>query len=162
VGNNRPGDNRPLILFDGVCNLCNSTVQWVIERDKEERFHFATLQSVSARRELERVMDPEEIDSLPDSIVFLDSKGVHTRSTAALRIAQGLGPPYALLGVGLVVPRLIRDALYDLIARHRYRWFGRRDTCMTPTPDLAGRFLDAGLLPPPTDSQEADSEGTSS
>ena len=135
---------------------------WVIERDGEEQFRFATLQSAAARRELETVMGPEEIDGLPDSIVLLDRDGVHVRSSAALRIARALGPPYALLGVGWVLPRPIRDALYDLIARNRYRWFGRRDTCMMPTPDLAGRFLDAGQLPPPTDSQEADSGGTSS
>ncbi len=143
--------HRPIILFDGVCNLCNSAVQWVIERDKEGRFDFASLQSHAARRELERVIGPEQIDALPDSIVLLDSDGVHTRSVAALRIARALGSPFALLGLGVVVPRPIRDAVYDWIARNRYGWFGRRDTCMTPTPDLAARFLDAGLLPPPAD-----------
>ncbi len=140
---------RPIILFDGVCNLCNSAVQWVIERDKEERFYFASLQSDAARRELEELMGAEEIDALPDSIVLLDSEGAHTRSAAALRIARGLGSPYSLLRLGVVLPRPIRDALYDLIARHRYRWFGRRDTCMTPTPDLAARFLDADEPQPP-------------
>ena len=136
--------HRPIILFDGVCNLCNSAVQWVIERDKEGRFDFATLQSHAARRELERVMGPEEIAALPDSIVLVDSDGIHTRSAAALRIARALGSPFALLGLGVVVPRPIRDAVYDWIARNRYGWFGRRDTCMTPTPDLVARFLDAG------------------
>ena len=141
--------HRPIILFDGVCNLCNSAVKWVIERDKEGRFDFASLQSRAARRELESVMGPEEIAELPDSIVLVDSDGVHARSAAALRIARALGSPFALLGLGVVVPRPIRDALYDLIARKRYRWFGRRDTCMTPTPDLAARFLDADDPPPP-------------
>lgn len=162
MANNRQGNHRPLILFDGVCNLCNSTVQWVIKRDREEQFRFATLQSAAARRELETVMGPEKVNELPDSIVLLDRDGVHVRSSAALRIARALGPPYTLLGVGWVLPRPIRDAVYDLIARNRYRWFGRRDTCMTPAPNLAARFLDAGLLPPPPDSQEADSGGTSS
>ena len=134
---------RPTILFDGVCNLCNSAVQWVIERDKKGRFDFASLQSDAARRELGKVMGAEEIDALPDSIVLVDSDGVHTRSAAVLRIARELGSPYALLGLGVVVPRPIRDAVYDLIARNRYRWFGRRDTCMRPTPDIAARFLDA-------------------
>jgi predicted DCC family thiol-disulfide oxidoreductase YuxK len=134
---------RPVILFDGVCNLCNSAVQWVIERDVDQRFHFASLQSDAARRELEGVLEGEEIDALPDSIVLIDSDGVHTRSAAALRIARGLGSPYALLRLAVVVPRPLRDAIYNLIARNRYRWFGRRDTCMTPTADVAARFLDA-------------------
>ena len=140
---------RPIILFDGVCNLCNSAVQWVIERDKEERFYFASLQSDAARQELEELMGAEEIDALPDSIVLLDSEGVHTRSAAALRIARALGSRYALLRLGVVLPRPIRDAVYDLIARNRYRWFGRRDTCMTQTPDLATRFIDADEPRPP-------------
>ena len=134
---------RPLILFDGVCNLCNSAVRWVIERDKEGRFDFASLQSDAARRELVKVMDANEIDALPDSIVLLDAHGVHIRSAAALRIVRGLGYPFELLRLGIVLPRPIRDLIYDLIARNRYRWFGRRDTCMTPTPDIAARFLDA-------------------
>ena len=134
---------RPLILFDGVCNLCNSAVRWVIERDKEGRFDFASLQSDAARRELVKVMDANEIDALPDSMVLLDSDGVHVRSAAALRILRGLGSWFLLLRLGVVLPRPIRDLIYDLIARNRYRWFGRRDTCMTPTPDIAARFLDA-------------------
>lgn len=150
---------RPVILFDGVCNLCNSAVQWVIERDKEGRFDFAALQSDAARRELAMVMDEKEIAALPDSIVLLDSDGVHIRSAAALRIARGLGSPFALLRLGIVLPRPIRDAIYDLIARNRYRWFGRRDTCMTPTPELAARFLDADEPRPPTDDDVSQGEG---
>ena len=151
--------HRPIILFDGVCNLCNSAVEWVIERDKEGRFDFASLQSHAARRELEKVIGPEEIAALPDSIVLVDSDGVHTRSAAALRIARALGSPFALLGLGVVVPRPIRDAVYDWIARNRYRWFGRRDTCMTPTPDLAARFLDASKPGPPTNDSESQQRG---
>ncbi len=145
---------RPVILFDGVCNLCNSAVQWVIERDKEGRFDFASLQSDVARRELGKVMDEKEIDALPDSIVLLDSDGVHVRSTAALRILRGLGSWFLLLRLAIVLPRPVRDAVYNMIARNRYRWFGRRDTCMTPTPDIAARFLDADepRLPNPASS----------
>ena len=134
---------RPVILFDGVCNLCNTAVQWVIGRDKDRRFDFASLQSEAARRELERILDENEIDALPDSIVLIDSDGVHTRSVAALRIGRALGRPWGLFSLGVFVPRPIRDAIYDLVARNRYRWFGRRDTCMMPTPDIAARFLDA-------------------
>ena len=150
---------RPVILFDGVCNLCNSAVQWVIERDKEGRFDFASLQSDAARRELLKVMGAKEIDELPDSIVLLDSDGIHTRSAAALRIVRGLGAPFALLRLGIVLPRPIRDAIYDLIARNRYRWFGRRDTCMTPTPDIAARFLDADEPRPRAAEPESQTEG---
>ena len=141
---------RPVILFDGVCNLCNSAVQWVIERDKEECFDFASLQSDAARRELGNVMGAKEIEGLPDSIVLVDADGVHIRSAAALRILRRLGSWFLLLRLGVVLPRPVRDAIYDLIARNRYRWFGRRDTCMTPTPELATRLLDADEPRPPT------------
>jgi len=142
---------RPAILFDGVCNLCNSTVQWVIERDKEGQFDFASLQSDVARRELGKVMDTKEIDALPDSIILLDSDGVHVRSAAALRILRGLGSWFLLLRLGVVLPGPIRDTIYDMVARNRYRWFGRRDTCMIPTPDIAARFLDADEPRAPTE-----------
>jgi len=142
---------RPVILFDGVCNLCNSTVQWVIERDKEGQFDFASLQSDVARRELGKVMDTKEIDALPDSIILLDSDGVHVRSAAALRILRGLGSWFLLLRLGVVLPGPIRDTIYDMVARNRYRWFGRRDTCMIPTPDIAARFLDADEPRAPTE-----------
>lgn len=150
---------RPVILFDGVCNLCNSAVQWVIERDKEGRFDFAALQSDAARRRLEEIVGEGEIDALPDSIVLLDSEGAHVRSAAALRIARGLGSPYALLALGAILPRPLRDAIYDLIARNRYRWFGRRDTCMTPSPDLAFRFLDAQEPRPPSQDPPLEAAG---
>jgi predicted DCC family thiol-disulfide oxidoreductase YuxK len=133
----------PLILFDGVCNLCNAAVQWVIARDDDARFRFASLQSEAARLALIGVLGPEGVDSLPDSIVLMDETGVHTRSSAAIRIAEGLGRPYSLLSVGRVLPRPLRDAVYDFVARNRYRWFGRRETCMVPTPELTARFVDA-------------------
>ncbi len=134
---------RAVILFDGVCNLCNSAVQWVIERDEKGRFDFASLQSDAARQELMKVMDANEIAALPDSIVLLDSDGVHVRSAAALRILRGLGSWFLLLRLAVVLPPPVRDAVYNIVARNRYRWFGRRDTCMIPTPDIAARFLDA-------------------
>ena len=137
-----PGDPRPLILFDGVCNLCNATVQWVIERDVEGLFRFASLQSEAARQELNKADQAVDIGQLPDSIVLVDRAGIHTHSAAIMGIARRLGFPHSILGLGRVVPRPLRDAIYRFIARHRYRWFGRRDTCMTATPDLAARFLD--------------------
>lgn len=129
----------PVILFDGVCNLCNGAVTWVIERDKRAYFRFASLQSGAARSALSDAGAPA---IMPDSIVLLDADGVHVRSDAALRIAARLGMPWSLLSLARIVPRVLRDAVYDFIARNRYRWFGRRDVCMLPTAGVADRFLD--------------------
>lgn len=134
---------HPAVLFDGVCNLCNGAVQWLLERDTEGRLRYASLQSRAATSLLARsgVPDPS---ALPDSIVFIDEQGVHVRSTAALRIAAHLGFPYSLSKIAFLLPRFLRDGVYSFIARRRYRWFGRRDTCMIPAPEWADRFLDAG------------------
>lgn len=142
---NQRQDPGAVILFDGVCNLCNAAVQWVIERDRDARFTFASLQSQAATEVL-RGAGVETPDSLPDSIALVDDEGVHLRSDAAIRIARGLGFPYSLVGLTRPVPRFVRDGVYDWVARNRYRWFGRRDTCMLPTPDRAARFLDGGAL----------------
>lgn len=125
-------------LFDGVCNLCNGSVQFIIARDPKARFRYATLDSEAARRMLGEsgVSGP-----LPDSVALIEKGIVYTRSSAALRIAKGLRFPWPLLFALIVVPRLIRDAAYDVIARHRYAWFGKRDSCMMPTPELRSRFL---------------------
>lgn len=136
-------DAHPRVFFDGICNLCNASVRWLIEHDRKARFRLASLQSVAARRELEKYLPRDQIEALPDAIVLIDEKGIHTRSTAALRIASGLGLPWSMLSAGLVVPRVLRDAVYDFVARNRYRWFGHRDACMVPTPETAARFLDA-------------------
>ena len=126
----------PVILFDGVCNLCNGFVQFVIARDPAARFRFAALQSASARRLL------DGLGAVPDSVVLVDGGHVYTRSSAALRIARRLPFPWSLARALIVVPRPLRDWLYDRVARHRYRWFGRKDVCMMPTPDLRARFLE--------------------
>jgi predicted DCC family thiol-disulfide oxidoreductase YuxK len=129
----------PVILFDGVCNVCNGFVQFVIARDPGARFQFAALQSDSARRLLARV---DGLGQVPDSVVLVDRGRVYTRSSAALRIARGLPFPWSLARALIVVPRPLRDWVYDRVARHRYRWFGRKDVCMVPTPDLRARFLE--------------------
>jgi predicted DCC family thiol-disulfide oxidoreductase YuxK len=128
-----------LILFDGVCNLCNGFVRFVIERDAGATFQFAALQSAAARRILGSHPTP---DPLPDSIVLVENGQVYTRSTAALRIARGLRFPWPLAYALIAVPRPLRDAIYSLVARHRYRWFGQRHQCMVPTPALRSRFVD--------------------
>ncbi len=142
-----PGDPRPVILFDGVCNLCNAVVQWVVRRDRAGVFALASLQSRAARKLLREAGVPAP-ESLPDSIAFIDSNGIHLRSDAAMGIGRRLGFPYSLMGLARPLPRWVRDGVYDWVARNRYRWFGRRDTCMIPTPDVADRFLDRGELEP--------------
>jgi predicted DCC family thiol-disulfide oxidoreductase YuxK len=151
-----PPAAHPLVLFDGVCNLCNATVQWLIARDAEGRLRYASLQSKAAGAAL-IVAGVEDPKSLGDSIVFLDGAGVHVRSSAVIRIGAELGFPYTLGKIALLVPRPLRDAVYKTVARHRYRWFGRRDTCMRPTPELAALFLDADE---PTIEVPADKEPT--
>jgi predicted DCC family thiol-disulfide oxidoreductase YuxK len=128
-----------LVLFDGVCNLCNGFVRFVIERDPGGRFHFGTLQSASARRilDLHGVPDPAL-----DSVMLVEDGTVFARSTAALRIARHLTFPWPLAAVLLAVPRPFRDWIYTLIGRRRYRWFGKREHCMIPTPEVRSRFLD--------------------
>jgi predicted DCC family thiol-disulfide oxidoreductase YuxK len=126
------------ILFDGVCNLCNGFVRFVIRRDPSARFRFAALQSDAAATLLR---DAGVSAALPDSVVLVAGGRVYVRSAAVLRVARGLRFPWPLAYAGILVPPFIRDRLYDIVAARRYRWFGRRETCMMPTPDLARRFL---------------------
>ena len=129
----------PVILFDGVCNLCNGFVTFVIARDPGGRFKFGPLQSPAAERLLGDIFSR---DRWPDSVVLVENGRVWTRSAAALRIARGLTFPWPLAYAFVVVPRPIRDWIYNLIARRRYQWFGQRDVCMMPTPARAARFID--------------------
>ena len=130
-------NNQKIILFDGVCNLCNSSVQWVIERDNNQ-FKFASLQSNFGQRVLkENKMSLETLDT----ILLIERGKVHTKSDAAIRIASVLKGWPSLLVVFLPIPKFIRDAAYTLIARNRYRWFGKQESCMLPTPELSQRFI---------------------
>ena len=129
---------KHIILFDGVCNLCNGAVQYVIKRDKREVFKFASLQSDAAKALLSKSGLPE--DHL-ESCVYISDDKVYTKSDAALRVAGKLSFPTKLLSGFIIVPRFIRDFFYDLIARNRYKMFGKKDECMLPTPELKGRFL---------------------
>jgi predicted DCC family thiol-disulfide oxidoreductase YuxK len=131
--------SHALILFDGVCNLCNGFVQFVIAHDRRGRFQFAALQSTAGQRTL---AEHGATPPLPDSVVLLEDGRLFTRSTAALRIARHLTFPWSLAGLLVMVPRPIRDWIYDCVARRRYQWFGRRDRCMIPTPALRSRFIE--------------------
>jgi predicted DCC family thiol-disulfide oxidoreductase YuxK len=127
-----------IVLFDGVCNLCNGFVRFVIARDGEGRFHFAPLQGEAARR---LIREAGGLDAAGDSIVLIEGGQLFTRSSAALRIARRLSSLWPLAYALIVVPRPVRDWAYDAVARNRYRWFGTRDVCMAPTPELKARFL---------------------
>ena len=130
--------DSPIILFDGVCNLCNASVNFVIDRDPRGIFRFAALQSEVARPMLEK---QGLTDEALDSIVLLEKDKIYRRSTAALRIAKRLKGVWPLLYLFIVVPPPLRNAVYDWIARNRYRWFGKSETCRVPTPELQERFL---------------------
>ena len=131
---------HPVILFDGVCNLCNHSVNFIIDRDPQARFRFAALQSPAAQALLAaRGLPPPAAE--PESILLLAGDKVHQRSGAALRIARGLRGAWPLLSAFLLVPAPLRDWVYRWIARNRYRWFGKSDTCRMPTPELKARFL---------------------
>lgn len=130
-----------IVLFDGVCNLCNGSVQWISKRDKRARFRFASLQSAAAKKAL---ADAGHEGMSADSVVLIEGDRAYLRTDAALRIAKGLGFPWSLFAVFLIVPAFLRDPIYRLIARYRYRWFGKRETCMVPTKELRARFLDWG------------------
>lgn len=129
---------HPVLLFDGVCNLCNSSVQFIIERDPRAHFRFASLQSEEGQALLNRFEDrPADLSS----VVLVQDGQLYSRSDAALRVARQLGRGWPLLYALIVVPRPIRDAVYNWIARNRYRWFGKKEACMIPSPDLKSRFL---------------------
>lgn len=130
---------RHIVLFDGVCNLCNASVQFLLKRDRKQRLHFASLQSEAASELLRRHNYPQGADL--NSIVFIDGEKVYTESTAVLRICRYLGFPWNWMQAFLIVPVPVRDAVYRWIARNRYRWFGKKDQCMLPEPGVAARFL---------------------
>lgn len=129
---------EPVLLFDGVCNLCNGTVDFLMRRDHRQVLRFASLQSDAAHQLLQKAGGTA---ATLDSVVLVHEGQVHLRSTAVLRTLRLLGLPWALAYALIVVPRPLRDAAYRLIARNRYRWFGRHDTCRIPTPEERARFL---------------------
>ena len=131
-------DSSPVILFDGVCNLCNTAVQFVIERDPTAIFRFAALQSDFGQDILAKNAVNTEGG---DTMILVENGHVYDRSTAALRIAKRLSGGIKLLSVFLIVPKPIRDFFYKIVARNRYRWFGKQETCWLPTKELKARFL---------------------
>ena len=131
-------NTHPIILFDGVCNLCNSSVQYVIKHDPNELFRFASLQGNTGQQLLKQYgLSTNDMNSF---ILIRDNKA-YTRSAAALNVAKQLTGFAKLLYGFIIVPPFIRNAVYNLIARNRYKWFGKKDSCMVPTAALQARFL---------------------
>lgn len=128
-----------VVLFDGVCNFCNSSVNFLLHRDRDGAFRFAALQSEAGQKLLaEAGLEHHDLDSM----VLIEGDRVAVKSTAALRAARRLPGPWFMTGLLLLVPRRLRDWCYDGFAARRYRWFGKREACMIPTAEMRSRFLD--------------------
>jgi predicted DCC family thiol-disulfide oxidoreductase YuxK len=128
---------KRIILFDGVCNLCNTLVQFIIKRDHNKRFKFASLQSEIGEELMLKYHG--EVDM--DSFVYIEGDRSYQKSTAALRVCKHLNGAWKFFYLLLVLPRPLRDYLYELIAKHRYKWFGKKESCMIPTEEMKDRFL---------------------
>jgi len=136
----------PIIFFDGVCNLCNGSVDFILKRDPKETFRFASLQSPIAKDLLKR----ESVDlNNMRTIILLNNGKVFYRSNAILEILRQLAAPWPVFYAFKLMPRFIRDGLYNLVSKHRYSWFGKRDTCRIPSAGERARFLEeeSGLFP---------------
>lgn len=131
-------NNHKIILFDGVCNLCNSSVNFIIDRDKKNVFKFAALQSETGQKFLDKFgMNKNDFDS----VVLLDENKFYSKSTAALMIVKEFPSLWKALFVFIIIPAPLRNFLYDLVAKNRYRWFGKKDSCRMPSPELKNKFL---------------------
>lgn len=131
--------DKQLILFDGVCNLCNASIQYIIKHDKNQVFMFAPLQGETSKVILNHyLIDTSKIDSI---ILFTNKQKLYFKSTAALIIASKLGFPRSLISFFLIVPAFIRNGVYNYIAKNRYKWYGKQNECMIPTEKLKARFL---------------------
>ena len=130
---------KKIILFDGVCNLCNSSVLFVIQRDPKDQFRFAPLQSeIGQSLAAKHKIDTTDVDS----IILIDGDQVYVKSTAALHIAKYLTGGYPLLFGFMIIPRFIRNWVYNYVAKNRYKWYGKKESCMIPTPALKSKFLE--------------------
>jgi predicted DCC family thiol-disulfide oxidoreductase YuxK len=129
----------PIVYYDGVCGLCNRAVAFIIRHDREGKIHFATLQSTEGEKASAAVL--RQSGKTTDSVIFEECGKYYTGSDAVVHIAAWLDGPWKWLRFLKVVPRFIREGLYRFVSRHRYRWFGKRDTCELPAPELRSRFI---------------------
>ncbi len=131
-------DSKPVLLFDGVCNLCNDSVNFIIDRDRKEKICFASLQSEFGQEVLHKFGLPKSDFS---TAVLVIGDHYYTKSTAALHIFKNLGFPWSILFIFVLVPAFVRNGEYSIVAPNRYRWFGKQEMCRAPTPELRKRFL---------------------
>jgi len=134
------GDAGKTVFYDGVCNLCDATIRFILPRDSRGNLRFASLQGEYARAILARhgISNASE----PESIVYVENDRPYLRSDAVLRIARSLDFPWSFAAIFLIVPRVCRDVVYRWVARNRYRWFGKKETCLLPSADWRSRFID--------------------
>jgi predicted DCC family thiol-disulfide oxidoreductase YuxK len=138
ASSNKQENSKPIIIFDGICNLCDGFVNFVIDRDPKQYFYFASQQSHVGQEILQQWQIPTELET----IIFINQGRYYTHSTAVLNIFKHLKGFWPLISYFRFIPSLLRDPIYIWIARNRYRWFGKLEACRMPTPDLKGRFLD--------------------
>ncbi|WP_306350138.1 thiol-disulfide oxidoreductase DCC family protein [Flavobacterium sp. '19STA2R22 D10 B1'] len=131
--------DKKIILFDGVCNLCNSAIQYVIKHDKTDQFRFVSLQSDLGQEVINYLgIDSKSIDSI---ILYEPNKAYFIKADAAMRIAKYLGGIVSVISLFQFVPPFIKNSVYDFIAKNRYKWYGKQESCMIPTPELKSKFL---------------------
>ncbi len=129
---------QAIVLFDGVCNFCNSSVNFIIKHDTKNIFLFATLQSEKGKELLNKFkIDVQKMDT----IILIENENYFIKSTAALKIAKHLNRLYPLLFALIIIPTFIRNFFYDIVAKNRYKWFGKKDVCMIPTKELKSKFI---------------------
>ena len=132
-------ENKKIILFDGVCNLCDNVVQFIIKRDKADVFRFVALQSALGKEIIKYIgVNPEKTDSI---ILYEPGHAYYYKAEAALKIAKEIGGVYSLMSVFSLLPKRLSNSVYDYVARNRYKWYGKKDECMIPTPEMKAKFL---------------------
>lgn len=133
-------ENKKIVLFDGVCNLCDATVQELIKKDKKDVFRFVALQSDLGMEITKHIgIDTTEIDSI---VLYEPGKAYHIKAEAAIEIAKSIGGIYTLLGIFSIFPNWLKNSVYDYVAKNRYKWYGKKESCMIPTPELKAKFLE--------------------
>ena len=130
--------DKPILLFDGVCNLCNNSVQFIIKRDAKAKIRFASLQSATGQQLLQQLGYPQEDF---DTAILVDNGKVYDRSSVGLQVARKMDGLWPLAYIFIILPKPVRDIVYNWIAKNRYKWFGKEESCMMPSPDLRNRFI---------------------
>ena len=131
-------EGKSVILFDGVCNLCNSSINFIIKNDKKKYFLFASLQSDAAKGIL---LQHNSKNNSMNSIILIENGIVYEKSSAILKIATHLPNGYQILSIFIIIPTIIRDSIYMFISKNRYKWFGKKDSCIIPSKEIEDRFL---------------------